>query len=140
MSKYTEVNETNEIIFADQVVAVDLERVVNVKVLADNRQKDIFKIIKANPIVKHMTNEDVIIIINEIIFDDLEIGQKRLVADEAVTYIGYDFEKDKLTISKPDLITFQGIIRKYTFEVYERLNESIISLYEAKKNEETKNE
>lgn len=140
MSKYTEVNETNEIIFADQVAAVDLERVVNVKVLSDNRQKDIFKVIKANPIVKHLVNEDVIIIINEIIFDNLEANQKRLVADEAVTYISYDFEKDKLTISKPDLVTFQGIIRKYTFEAYEKLNESIVSLYDAKKNEESKNE
>lgn len=136
MSKYSEVNETNEIIFADQVADADLERVVNVKVLGDNRQKDIFKVVKANPIVKHMTNEDVIIIVNETIFDGLETDQKRLVADEAVTYIGYDFEKDKLTISKPDLTTFKGIIRKYSFETYERLNESITSLYDAKKNAE----
>ena len=43
MAKYSEVSAFNADIFADQVAEADLERVLNVKVLADNRQKDIAK-------------------------------------------------------------------------------------------------
>jgi hypothetical protein len=139
MAKYTEVSEFNADIFQTQVEEADLHRYLNVKVLADDRQKTIFKVIKANPLVKHMTNEDVIIIINEKIFDGLEDNQKRLVADEAVTYFSFDSEKDRLVMHQPDLTTFRGVIRKYTFEVYEALVESIQSLYDAKNNDEAQN-
>lgn len=140
MAKYEEVSEMNADIFKEIVSEVDLERVVNVIVLADNRQKEIGKVTKANPLVKFMTNEDVIIIINEKIYDGLEDEQKRLVADELVTWIGYDFEKDKVNIVKPDINVHTGVLRKYTFPIYERLQETIKSLYDAKNNQEAEEE
>jgi len=139
MAKYSEVSEQNENIFADIVAEADLERVINVKVLSDNRQKEIGKVIKANPLIKHMTNEDVVIIVNEKIFDGLADNHKRLVADQLVTWIGYDFEHDKLNICKPDVVTFSGILRKYTFEIFSQVSEAIKLLYEAKNQDEAEN-
>jgi len=136
MAKYEEVSEQNEDIFKGLISEADLERYINVKILADNRQKTVYNVVKANALLKHMTAEDVIIIINETIFDKLEDNQKLIVADEAIAYIGFDFEKDRLIISKPDLTTFKGIIRKYSFPIYERLEETIKSLYEAENNPE----
>lgn len=136
MAKYEEVSEQNEDIFKALISEADLERYINVKILADNRQKTVYNVVKANALLKHMTAEDVIIIINETIFDKLEDNQKSIVADEAIAYIGFDFEKDRLIISKPDLTTFKGIIRKYSFPIYERLEETIKSLYEAENNPE----
>lgn len=133
MAKYSEVGEFNVNIFADQVAEADLERVLNVKVLADDRQKKIFKVIKANPLVKHMTGEDVIVVINEKIFNGLEDNQKRLVADEAITYIGFDFEKDKIHISNPDINVHTGILRKYGNDIYIGLQEQIKLIYDQKK-------
>jgi len=139
MAKYEEVSGENQNLFADAVADADLERLLNVKVLSDNGQKEIGKVQKANPLVKYLTSEDVIIIINEDIFDGLEDNQKRLVVDELVTQLGYDREKDKLIISKPDINTFGSILRKYSFPIYETLHESIKSLYDAKKGAENEN-
>lgn len=139
MAKYEEVSEFNENIFNEIIAETDLERYINIKILSDNRQKKIGSVVKANPLVKHMTNEDIIIIINEKIFDGLEDSQKRFVADELITEIGYDFEKDKIIIAKHDITTFSGILRKYTFAVYEQVHECIKSLYDAKNNDEAQN-
>ena len=137
MAKYEEISSFNEEIFVDFVSGADLERVLNVKVLADNKQKSIYKVSKATPREKHMTNEDVFIILNEKIFDGLEDNQKRLIADEAITYIGYDFEKDKLKIDQPNRSMFSGILAKYTYPVCEQVYECVKSLYDAKNNNES---
>jgi len=139
MAKYSEVSEENANIFAEMVAEADLERLINVKILADNRQKEIGKVIKANALIQHMTNEDVIIIINEDIFDRLEDNHKRLIADQLVTWIGYDRENDKLFICKPDVVTFSGILRKYGFEIYSQVNELIRLLYDADKQNKEEN-
>lgn len=132
MAKYEEVSEQNEDIFKALISEADLERYINVKILADNRQKTVYNVVKANALLKHMTAEDVIIIINETIFDKLEDNQKSIVADEAIAYIGFDFEKDRLIISKPDIMVHSGILRKYGSEIYLILKENIKLLYSQK--------
>jgi hypothetical protein len=139
MAKYTTIYDENDNIFKDVIAIADLERLVNVKILANNTQKEIGKVIKTNDLVRFMTKQDVVIIINETIYDQLEEKQKRLVADELVTWISYDTERDRVVITKPDITTFSGILRKYTFEVYERLYETIKSLYDKKKNDDAEN-
>jgi len=139
MAKYSAVFDENEDIFKEIIGSADLERLINVKVLANNTQKEIGKVMKTNDLVRFMTKQDVVIIINETIFDQLEDNQKRLIADELITWISYNSETDKVVITKPDITTFGSILRKYTFEVYERLHETIKSLYDAKKNDEAEN-
>jgi len=139
MAKYSAVFDENEDIFKEIIGSADLERLINIKVLANNTQKEIGKVMKTNDLVRFMTKQDVVIIINETIFDQLEDNQKRLIADELITWISYNSETDKVVITKPDITTFGSILRKYTFEVYERLHETIKSLYDAKKNDEAEN-
>jgi hypothetical protein len=42
-------------------------------------------------------------------------------------------ENDKLVISKPDVVTFSGVLAKHTFDKWEALRESIKTLYAAEK-------
>ena len=50
--------------------------------------------------------------------------------------IHFNTEKDKIEISKPDVVTFSGILAKHTFEKWNVLRESITTLYNAEKQEE----
>jgi len=140
MAKYTEPFDDTKEVFEEVIVKQQLDLNVNFKVLADNRQKDIYKIFKANDLVKHMTNNDVVIVVNETIFDRLETSQQHMVAEEATAGIHYDLEKEKLVITKGDITTFSGLLRKHGYEKYEALRESIKTLYDADKEEKAEME
>jgi hypothetical protein len=107
-----------------------------IKILSDNRQKKIVDLFKANALVKHMTDNDVVIVINEAIFDRLDSSQQIMVAEEATAGIYYDLEKEKLTIKKGDVQSFSGFLRKHGYDKYEALLESIKTLYDAEKEEQ----
>ena len=136
MAKYTEPFDETREVFEEVITTQMLDLNVNFKILADNRQKEICKLFKANDLVKHMTNNDVVIVVNEAIFDKLEVAQQHMVAEEATAGIHYDLEKEKLIIKKGDVTTFSGLLRKYGYDKYEVLRESIKTLYDADKEEQ----
>ena len=83
-----------------------------------------------------MTNNDVVIIINENVYDKLTDDQKIMVTEESIAGIHYDDEKEKVIITKGDVQTYSGLLRKYGYEKYEVLRESIKTIYNAEKEEE----
>ena len=86
--------------------------------------------------LKFRTGDDVIIVLNEKIFDQLTTEQRLIVVEESLSSIHYDMENDKLVISKPDVVTFSGVLSKHTFAVWDVLRESIKTLYAAEKQAE----
>lgn len=132
MARFEEPYEDIESLFDEVVVNQStLPPSVNIKLLADNKSKKIFKVSRANDLLKYRTGDDVIIIINQNIFEQLTDAQKMIVAEEAVAYIGYDMDKDKVSITEPDFLAHSGILRKHSFEVIENVRETIKSLYDA---------
>ena len=90
--------------------------------------------------MKAETNKEVYIIVNELIFEQLEEIHQVLIAEEAITAIVYDDEKDKITIKRGDVgVTkrgaFSGIIQKFGADMYEVVQESIKTLYNAEQEE-----
>lgn len=133
MTKYEEPFKDTLEIFQNVISVADLERLISVKILSDNKSKKIYNVYKSSPLVKYETKNDVYIFINEIIFEQLEEWQKIMVAEEAVASIFYDGEKDKLEIKKQDVNTFSGLLRKHGYDKYEVLQESIKTLYNVEK-------
>jgi hypothetical protein len=137
MARFEEPYEDIESLFDEVVVNQStLPPSVNIKLLADNKSKKIFKVMRANDLLKYRTGDDVIIIINQNIFEQLTDVQKMIVAEEAVAYIAYDMDKDKVLITEPDFLAHSGILRKHTFEVIENVRETIKSLYDAENQSE----
>ena len=139
MAKFEEVFEDTQALFTNFTSQIDNLRGVNIKILAQNRLKEIAKVVKANDLVKHMTNEDIIILLNEQIFEQLEDEQKFMVVEEQIAKIYYDEEKDKLSIVSPDVNTFSLLLRKYGYDKYERLNESVKALFSQEAETEAEN-
>jgi hypothetical protein len=136
MAKYTEPFDETREVFEEVITTQMLDLNVNFKILADNRQKDIYKIFKANDLVKHMTNNDVVIVVNEAIYDKLDSAQQHMVAEEATAGIHYDLEKEKLIIKKGDVQTHFGILKKFGADKYLNLHETINMLYSQEKDQE----
>jgi hypothetical protein len=139
MAKYEEPFEDTQSLFNEVIETTGLNNYMNINVLADNKAKDIFKVNKSNELLKYRTGDDVNIILNESIFDKLTNEQKRIVVEEAIAYISFDTEKDKVVITKPDFIAHSGILRKHTFNTVEVVRESVKTLYQAQEQEEEEN-
>ena len=139
MAKYEEPVEDTQAIFDTVIDNAGLKDVVNISVLSNNRAKEIFKVNKASDLLKYRTGDDVYIIINEKVFEQLTDEQKMIVAEEAVAYVAYDFENDKLLITPPDFSAHSGILRKHNYPIIEVLRESIKTIYQAEKDAEEEN-
>jgi sulfur transfer complex TusBCD TusB component (DsrH family) len=125
MAKFEEVFPDYQELFDQFVNQVDNLREVNIKILAQNNLKELGKIVKANDLIKHMTSEDIIILLNETIFAALDDEQKLIAIEELIAQIYFDAEKDKVMIIKPDVTTFSLLLAKYGIDKYMRLRESI---------------
>lgn len=129
MAKYQEVFEDIQALFTNFIGGIDNLREVNIKILANNNLKKIGDVIKANDLLKHMTNEDIVILLNETIFEKLDEEQQLMVVEELVAEIYFDEEKGKVSIIKADINTFSLLLRKYGYEKYETLHESVKALF-----------
>ena len=118
------------------MVRTGLSNLVNITILANNKAKDLFKVNKANELLKFRTGDDVIIVLNEKIFDQLTQEQRLIVVEESLASLSYDTEADKLVINKADVVTFSGVLAKHTFATWDVLRESIKTLYAAEKQAE----
>ena len=140
MAKFeTPFTDTTEI-FDSLIISANLDQYVNIEVLTNNRQKEIYKLIKTNDLTKYKTNIDVFVVVNEKVFEQLSDVQKVIIADEALAGIHYDTEKDKLVISKTDFSTFSGLLRKYGADQCIELKELIRLIYAQEQNSEAETE
>jgi hypothetical protein len=128
MAKFNEVYQDTQELFSNFINQIDSLSEISVKILSNEKQKEICKVLKANDLLKHMTNEDAVIVVNEKIFEQLEDEQKIMVVEEYVARLYFDSEKGKLSLINPDVNTFSLLLRKYGYDKYERLNESIKAL------------
>ena len=136
MAKYEEPFEETQALYNQVIDAAGLSRYVNVTILTNNKAKEIFKVNKANELLKYRTGDDIIIVVNEKVLDQLTPQQRLIVVEESIASISFDTENDKLIINKPDVVTFSGILGKHSFETWNTLRESIKSLYQKEADEE----
>lgn len=135
--KYFDMCEDLESYFTKAFADAGLERVLNLRVLGCKNQKKVTDgPKKLPPLYSYMTKEDIVVTVNEEIFELLIEEQRIIVAEEAIAAISYDFEKDKASIATPDFQSYGLIIRKYGFETMERLRETLKSLYDQQANSE----
>jgi hypothetical protein len=135
MAKYEEVFEDTQDLYTRLINEASLNH-VNITILADNKAKEIYKLNKANALLKFRSGDDIIIVLNEKIFEKLTQEQQVIISEESLAGISYDGENDKIELKKPDFTAYTGILRKYNYETVDTLRESIISLYQAEKQAE----
>ena len=136
MAKFEEVYQETVDVFKTHITKSNIPSFIKIKLLSNNTLKDFGSVTKSQDIIKFMTDYDVIIQINEPIFDQLQEDQKEYVVKDLLAPIVYDMEKDKLSIAQPDVTTFSGVLRQYDIDMYIGIKESIVTLLEEKKIQE----
>ncbi len=137
MAKFEEVFEDTLELFNKHIENSSIPRAVKIKILSNESIKKGFgNVSKTQEFVKFMTDYDIIIQINEPIFDQLEDKQKEYVVKDLLARIFYDVDKDKVSILPHDITTFSGVLNSYDIETYLSIKESIVTLLEQKQIQE----
>jgi hypothetical protein len=133
MANFEEVYEETQTLFNAEIESSMIPRETRIKILSNEKLKKGFgKVSKAQDVVKFMTGYDVIIQINDYVFDQLEPKQKQYVVKDLLAKIHYDMDKEKITILQHDVTTFSGVLRNYDIDTYLSIKESITTIMEQK--------
>lgn len=121
MAKIYEVSEETMNLFLKKLGETGQQNYFTIDVVGKEMKNDIYKVAKANDYVQDKMKIDVIIMLDEEIFDTLGEDDKNLIVTEALCGLVYNPEKDALTLEKPDIQTFGGILEKFTNEAVLRV-------------------
>lgn len=114
---------------------------VEFALLSNDKMKEHYKILKANDVTNYLAEVDIVVIINERIFDMLDEELQNMLLDEMLSVVYVNMDNDKITINKFDVNTTKGFLNKYGIEGFERyigsINAITEQLKEKKKEEET---
>lgn len=136
MAKYEQPFEDTQEMYNRAIIAANLSQYMNITVLVNNKLKDLFKVSKCSESENFKTGDDINIFVNEKLLEGLTPEQKLIVVEESLASLHYDMEKDSIVISKPDVVTFSGILSKYSFESWNVIRESVNALKAAEKQAE----
>jgi len=124
----TKITSDVQEVFDSVLVTTNLDNFITFDILSDNTlKKEGYKVQKSNDVLKFYSDADVIILVNENVFDKLDAEAKELLFVEALAGVSYDSEKDKLTVAQPDFTSHSGVIAKYGFDAVYRMKELIKS-------------
>ncbi len=123
----------------DKVIAeTGLDQFINIVILADNKAKKIFVVKKATPIHKHRVDDDIIIVLNEFVFDKLSETQRIIVIEDAISRIS--FSDDKLSITTPDVTVNKLVLTKFGVDDYFVLQDTINLIYSQEKDKKAQDD
>ena len=94
-SKFVDPYDDTLALFTEGLRNAGLVNDVNLLLLVDNKLKNNgkpFKVTKAGDVLKHRTGDDVIIFLNENVFEKLPDDIKALVVVEALAYVSFNSE------------------------------------------------
>lgn len=109
---------------------------IQFEVLCNNKQKELYKIVKTNDIVEILTDGiNFAVVFNEEILEQLPDDMKEMAIVECLAGVCVS-ESDAVSLEKPNFNTHTGVLQKYGHESIIVLHESIKSLFDAKKQKE----
>jgi len=136
MAKIEKASQDVVILFDSIREKTSIPQWIQFEVLCNNKQKELYKIVKTNDIVEILTEGvNFAVVINEAILDELPADMQEMAVVECLAGVGVS-ETDAVSLEKPNFNTHTGVLQKYGHESIIALHESIKSLFDVKKQKE----
>jgi len=131
--KYFEVLDETSVLFEKVLGSTSIPNWVEFKVLGNNDMKDVYQVKKLSELYEFIADGmNIVVVINEEIFDQLTEDQKTLLFEEALSGVLVS-ESDKISLEGFDFNTYGGMLFKHGLYKMVTLKESIKSLFDIKK-------
>lgn len=106
------------------------------EVLCNDKQKELYKIVKANDIMEVLTEGvNFVVVFNEEILEGLPNDMQETAIDECLAGVCVS-DSDAVSLEKPNFNTYTGVLQKYGDNTIISLHESIKTLFDDKKQRE----
>lgn len=136
MAKIEKASEDVVNLFEEVREQTSIPHWIQFEVLCNNKQKELYKIQKANDVLEVLTDGvNFVVILNEEILDELPSDLQEMAIIEAIAGVSVS-ETDAVSLDKPNFNTYTGVLEKYGHQEVIVLHESIKSLFDAKKQRE----
>ena len=137
MAHFEDVYEETQSLFNAEIESSMIPRDIRIKIVSNDKLKMVKsfgEVKKQSELNKFIGGYDIIIVINDYVFDQLEPKQKQYIVKDLLGSIQYDMEKDKINIVKHDVSAFSGILLGYEkpIDTYLGIKESSASILEQK--------
>lgn len=119
MAKFFEISEENQEIFDDIWQESGMFNYIDLKILGVPKAKEVIKVQKTNPQAEYLGKcpDSIICTVYEEAFDRLDDRSKKLLAEDALSLVSFDDEKDKIIVGAPQIVVSVGGRKKYGDEL-----------------------
>jgi len=140
--KYFEAEEDLQNLFDEVLNETSIPKWVTFRVLTSDKLKNVCEVKKQSDLAVVLSDVNIAVLINHVVFEQLDIVNQKMVLEEALTSIVVDPDNDKLSIEKADFQTYSGFLAKYGNTPILLLKEVVKSLFdkEAEKERQLKQE
>lgn len=139
MSKFSkDLDETLSKKVMDAATKAGLTNVIDFKPIKLNKTKsEVGVVLKSNDLTALFTNNDSIVAIAlfEEAFDRVDEVTQDIWIENLVSQVSYDYEKDKIVITKPELCIPLGVARKYGDEALKKAELAVITVAQVNEDE-----
>ncbi len=130
MAKFFEISEENQEIFDDIWQESGMFNYIDLKLLGVPKAKEVIKVQKTNPQAEYLGKcpDSIVVTVYEEAFDRLDEKQKRLIAEDALSSVSYDDEKDKIVVGCPQIVVTVGGRAKYGDELINAAETAVLMI------------
>lgn len=123
MDKFYELSEDVISKFKDIVSKKSIPVDLKFRFLGATKQKTLIQLSKVSDKYQFITKSDILISINEDLYDKFDEESIDILFSQEIDKISVNMKTGNVTLNKPDLTTFSGIVNKYGIEKVARANQ-----------------
>lgn len=128
MDKFFNLSEENANIVNDVFQETGLHHYMDIKILGTGKAKEVVKVSKTNPIAETLGNcpGSIVCVVFEEVFDKFDEQTKKMLVDDAISVVSYDFDKDKIKVGAHQITVTLNGLNKYGKQLVDALETSVI--------------
>lgn len=127
MERYYEISNETQEFFDNMVGELAFPMRLNFKLVGDTKLKRVVKVSKVSPIYKFISNQDIIVYINEdlmaMLDDSSQENNLKILFTEELNNISVNLEKGTIKIGKFNLNTSTSVIDKFGLDEVKRVKD-----------------
>lgn len=121
--RYAELSEDIRELFDTIFKSKSFALQIGFKFVYDSKLKQVIKIQKLTEIYNFLLNKEVLVFVNEDLYDKLDEESLTILFEQEIDKLGINNKTGKIVMNKPDIITFSPLINKYGAEKIMRANQ-----------------
>jgi len=140
MAKFFEISEENQEIFDTIWSESGMFNYIDLKLLGVSKAKEVIKVQKTNPQAEYLGKcpDSIVVTVYEQAFDRLDDRGKKLLAEDALSVVSFDSEKDKIIVGAPQVVVSVGGRAKYGDELINVSEAAVLAIQQIAEEEAEK--